>query len=222
MDDENVRSNDEDRVVTERSVEYFANQVEGKVIFGKLPADTLLDGEKIVEYPLSFSFHGKDNPLKIEIHKKSLMKKLQGGIYKNVDDLKFLLQRQMVTVMPEDSEGMKVLAVYFFQDTKNSDVGRTGFSPAAYVVRLSAKVADEFVETIKKNPGTLEGFYQRVFSGLDASDGRGGMSRIKADGFYVLNDVEIPEEVSKNKDRSSVLVSFFQNLENSGGYFEYL
>lgn len=95
-------------------------------------------------------------------------------------------------IYPDDTV---IFAYGFIYNDKGQD---RGTSNAVAGALMSRKDAEELVEKIKKDPNLMEGFYQRVFSGLDSKvDAHTGMVRYKAKGFVVVgaDDLSMVPEV---------------------------
>jgi hypothetical protein len=92
-----------------------------------------------------------------------------------------------------------VLAIHFFQDRWT--IGGAGHCTPAWVqIELSGHLMNQLLTQIQENPDLLEDFYQEVFPGLDRQGNSPGMRRVKADGFYLIQETELEKVQDVLKD----------------------
>lgn len=192
-------------------VEKYVQAVVRRKVYGKLPAETEINGTTINRLSVGkFYDHGPDQM------GFSTLEDNVAGLHSQLFILQgklpnLLINSHIVSVTPPKIEsGNMVLTIRFFQDRKAPNSNNM-YTTAYVQIELPGDVMNELIAKVIENPDLLEEFYQKVFVGLDSKGERPGMRRAQADGFYLITDLDL---IKAGRARGQEMIGrFFQKLE---------
>lgn len=209
--DKSISANLKDNTLS-KNAERIAAAVVRRNVHAKLPAEAQINGKQVA-FGHQGGFYDHGDQIKLSAADR-VVGSLQSKIYNQQDKYPDLMSSHLVSVTQSEADQRNlVLTVFLFQDRRQID-SRGWFSPAHLQIELPRQAMTDLITETQRNPDFLESFYQKVFPGLDNQDGKPGIRRAKADGFYSIAGANVDKAQALLRDtaRDPEVHDFFKSL----------